>query len=383
MGKVRGNSVVVKRALRVDQSADSSLYLFTLTGEELLRIADISRISRDDVGRLIGYQRPEVKSHVEQIVEYLNGPSIVFPSAIVLALSSRVKFHSSRGPKTSDGISTAGFLEIPIDPDARRKPAWIVDGQQRVLALSLSNRQDLPVPVSAFVADDVELQRDQFIRVNNTRPLPRALITELLPEVSFSLPSGLASRKLPSAICDWLNTNAGSPFFGLIRRASTSPEKRKDTVVVDTSIVRMVEESFTNPSGCLFPYRNLATGETDTEGLLQVLLCYWTAVKNVFPEAWGLPPTRSRLMHGCGIRSMGRLMDKVMASFAFSQVDPLSSVEADLRLVAPHCRWTSGVWEDMGGLGWNDLQNVPRHIRLLSSFLIRTYLQAKTTAQLK
>ena len=371
---------IVRRALRVDQTPNIPLYLFTLTGEELLRIAVISRISRDDVGRLIGYQRPEVRSHVQQIVEYLNSDSVIFPSTIVLALTSSVRFHSSRGPKTSDGLSTSGSLEIPIDSDGLQKPAWIVDGQQRALAISMSNRPDLAVPVSAFVADDVEVQRDQFIRVNNTRPLPRALITELLPEVSFSLPSRLAARKLPSALCDVLNSSPESPFVGLIRRASTSADKRKDAVVADTSIVKMIEDSLSNPSGCLFPYRNLATGETDTEGLARVLLCYWTAVKHVFPEAWGLPPTRSRLMHGCGIRAMGRLMDKVMASHTFSSTDPMFMVEADLELVAPYCHWTSGVWEEMGGLGWNELQNVPRHIRLLSSFLIRTYLRAKSAA---
>ena len=364
--------------MRVDQTPDVPLYLFSLTGEELLRIAVISRISRDDVGKLIGYQRPEVRSHVKQIVEYLDSGSVIFPSTIVLALSTRVRFHSSRGPKTSDGLSTAGLLEIPIDSDEHQKPAWIVDGQQRALAISMSTRPDLAVPVSAFVADDVELQRDQFIRVNNTRPLPRALITELLPEVSFSLPSSLAARKLPSALCDILNSSPESPFFGLIRRASTGADRRKDAVVADTSVVKMIEESLSNPSGCLFPYRNLATGETDTEGVVRVLISYWTAVKHVFPEAWGLPPTRSRLMHGCGIRAMGRLMDKVMASHTFSNADPLSLVEADLNLVAPYCRWTSGVWEEMGGFGWNELQNVPRHIRLLSSFLIRTYLQAKS-----
>jgi len=375
---VKNTTTIVRRALRVDQSPEAPLYLFTLTGEELLKVAVISRISRDDVGRLIGYQRSEVRSHVQQIVEYLNSDLVIFPSTVVLALSSRVKFHSSRGPKTSDGLATAGFLEIPMNSDDRQKPAWIVDGQQRALAISMSNRPDLAVPVSAFVADDVELQRNQFIRVNNTRPLPRALITELLPEVSFSLPARLAARKLPSALCDVLNSSPESPFFGLIRRASTRADRRKEAVVTDTSVVKMIEESLSNPSGCLFPYRNLATGETDTEGVMGVLLCYWTAVKHVFPEAWGLPPARSRLMHGCGIRAMGRLMDKVMASHTFSSADPLALVEADLSLVAPHCRWTSGTWEEMGGLGWNELQNVPRHIRLLSSFLIRAYLQAKS-----
>ncbi len=38
---------------------------------------------------------------------------------------------------------------------------------------------------------------------------------------------------------------------------------------------------------------------------------------------------------------------------------------------------------EMGGLGgvsWNEIQNVPRHIRLLSNVLIRAYLEAKGNA---
>ena len=39
----------------------------------MLALADISRISRDNSGKLIGYQRPEVKRHVQDIINYLNG----------------------------------------------------------------------------------------------------------------------------------------------------------------------------------------------------------------------------------------------------------------------------------------------------------------------
>jgi hypothetical protein len=50
------------------------------------------------------------------------------------------------------------------------------------------------VPVVAFVTDDLELQRDQFLRVNNTKPLPRGLVTELLPEVHLPISPRLSSR---------------------------------------------------------------------------------------------------------------------------------------------------------------------------------------------
>ena len=50
----------------------------------------------------------------------------------------------------------AGTLKIPFPNGDGRKPGWIVDGQQRALALARSRRQDFPVPVNAFIADSVE-----------------------------------------------------------------------------------------------------------------------------------------------------------------------------------------------------------------------------------
>lgn len=353
--------------------------MFSLTSDELLRVADISRISRDESGNLLGYQRPDVRQHIQNILEYLDSNEIIFPNSIILALSSSVKFKQSRGPGTDDGIAKAGTLEIPIPTGEGPKPAWIVDGQQRALALSKCKRRDLPIPVNAFVADDIELQRDQFLRVNSARPLPRGLITELLPEVSSNLPSNLSAKKIPSAICDWLNREKTSPFFGLIRRASTPQESRITTVITDNSVVKMVEESMSQPSGILFPFRNIATGETDFDGITTVLMVYWSAVRKVFPDAWGKPATKSRLMHGAGIRAMGRLMDRIMPNIDPRKPTAQEEVARELRLVAPICRWTTGRWEHMDDLKWNDLNNVPRHINILSNVLIRGYLQARGT----
>lgn len=375
--EAKRRKVIRRRALRLEQDPAHPLYLFSLTGDELLAIADISRISRNDAGKLIGYQRPEVKRHVQDIVEYLDGDNVLFPNSLILALSSGVRFRSSRGPGVRDGLATAGLLEIPLPKPSQAKPAWIVDGQQRAIALSKSRHRDFPIPVNAFVADEVDLQRDQFLRVNNAKPLPRGLITELLPEVSLPLPVKLSAKKIPSAICDWLNRSETSPFFGLIRRASTPKPERSQTVVTDTPVVKMLEESLTHPTGCLFPYRNIATGETDFEGICSVLVAYWSAVKKVFPDAWGKPPEKSRLMHGAGIRAMGRLMDRIMPAIDVKDPRAVNQVERELARVAPICRWTSGTWEDMNDLAWNEVENVHRHIRLLSSVLVRAYVQAK------
>lgn len=370
-------SMIRRRALRLIQTPGHPIYLFSLTGAELLEIGEISRVSRDEAGQLIGYQRPEVKRHIQNIVDYLNGENILFPNSIILALSSRVRFRQSRGPSVGDGLSSAGILEIPISNGRQKKPAWIVDGQQRAVALSKCNNPNLIIPINAFVADEVELQRDQFLRVNSAKPLPHGLITELLPEVSTSLPANLSARRIPSAICDWLNSEKVSPFFGLIRRASTSDEQKAKAFVTDTSVIKMIEESLSSPAGCLFPYRNIATGETDFDGICKVLVTYWSAVAQVFPDAWGKPPSASRLMHGAGIRAMGRIMDRVIPGIRLHQDNALDLAVTEIQRIAPLCHWTKGKSEDLGGVSWNEIQNVPRHIRLLSNVLIRAYVEAK------
>jgi DGQHR domain-containing protein len=371
------SNMLKRRALRINQDPEHPLYLFTLTGEELVRVADISRVSRDEKGKLIGYQRPEVKRHVQNIVEYIDSGNVLFPNSVILALTSDVVFKEIRGPKVDQGYATAGTLEVPLPKQGEPKPAWIVDGQQRTMALTLSKRRDFPVPVNAFIADNVDTQRDQFLRINSTKPLPRGLIDELLPEVSTILPSNLAARKIPSALCDMLNRDPQSPFHGLIRQASTRNSKQTSPVVTDTVVIQMLHDSFSSASGVLFPFRNIATGVTDFNNVRALLLAYWKGVKETFPEAWGVRPEKSRLMHGAGIRSMGRLMDRVMSSVNFNKRNAVSLVRRELQYVQPYCHWTSGAWEELGGLRWNEVQNVSHHIRMLSNYLIRTYLSSR------
>lgn len=366
---------IERRALRIAQPSGTDLFLLTLSGSELLEISGISRVSRDDDGKLIGYQRPEVKKHVREISDYLQSPGMILAHPIILSFSSSVRFTSSRGRKTNDGLAVSGMLEIPVPGKDDAKPAWIVDGQQRALAISLCFRKEFAVPICAFIADDVEIQRDQFLRINNSRPLPRGLVTELLPEVTTILPPNLAMKRIPAALCDLLNRDDASPFKGLIRRSSTDETQRKKCVVTDTVLIKMLGESLTQTAGCFFPYRNIATGECDHSMIWHLLVSYWTAVKETFPEAWALPPTRSRLMHGVGIRAMGKLMDRIISAGNGLHENAVAEFKRELAFVAPYCRWTSGNWEEIGGMRFDDLQNVPKHLSVLTNYLVRKYVE--------
>jgi DGQHR domain-containing protein len=193
----------------------------------------------------------------------------------------------------------------------------------------------LNVPVVAFVAPDVATRRAQFILVNKAKPLPPRLINELLPEVDVQLPRDLSGRRIPSALCEMLNEDPDSPFHGLIKRISKPKAER--AVVIDSAVVEMIRASLKNPNGALAPFVSLGTGPSDVEGMYRTLVAYWSAVRVVFPRAWGLPPESSRLMHSAGIRAMGVLMDRIVTR---SMAQPNSNTHQlhSLQNIAPHCR---------------------------------------------
>ena len=357
---------ILVRALRAFQGNETPVYSFFLPGAEITRIADISRIHRDEQENLKGFQRREIKEHVNSIVKFLDCGSVIFPNSIILAMSPEIEFRQSRGPVPNGLVEAAqgGTLTIPIYPEGQRV-AWIVDGQQRSLALSRAKNRDLAVPVIGFVSSDIGTQREQFMLVNRAKPLPNRLINELLPEIGSVLPRDLAPRKLPSELCNLLNKDPSSPFYGLIRRESD--ENSETAVIVDTAIIETIKKNLRQPLGALSQYSSL--NETDTDAMYRLLVSYWSAVRDTFSNAWGLRPHESRLMHSAGIKAVGSLMDSiVLRAEGTLAVD--DEIKRSLQRIAPYCRWIEGTWEQLGWR-WNEVQSTTQHVSRLSDFLVR------------
>ncbi len=361
------NTTLAVRALRTRQGDGVDVYAFFVPGADVLRIADISRVHRDVDGQLQGFQRKEIRNHVQSIVDFLDQGPVLFPNAIILALSPKAIFTQARGSKPAGDVkaSEAGTLRIPISRSGT-KAAWIVDGQQRSLALSKARKKGFPVPVIAFVSEDLAVHREQFILVNKARPLNARLINELLPEVHTQLPRDLAPRRVPSELVNYLNAASDSPFKGLIRRAS---EETTTAVVNDTALLKVIKNSVGSPLGALSPYKATQVAPANVDAMYQTLSAFWRAVRDAFPDAWGRPPTESRLMHSAGIEAMGVLMDRIM-SRAAGTADPGRYAQEALIRIAPNCHWTAGRWPELGR-DWNEIQNVHREVRLLADHLIR------------
>lgn len=354
-------------ALEVRQGPQSCLYMFAIDGKQLPRFTTVSRVRRED-GVLDGYQRPEILAHVNAIRSYIESEEPMIPNAMVVAFDRRVRFEPDQESSAVNSTVRAGHLVIPVDDSQadEDKPGWIVDGQQRWAAMREADVDKFPVCVTAFVTDDEGQQRAQFILVNSTKPLPKGLIYELLPSTSGSLPPLLLRKKFPCLLLERLNLDEDSPFFGMIRTPTTP-----NGVVKDNSILRMLENSLTD--GCLYHYRYSDSAGGDVERMLELLRNYWSAVRDVFSDAWGLSPRQSRLMHGAGIVSMGFIMDAIAEPDIELGEEPSRELFLDgLESLRDRCRWTHGTWHFAPDVerNWNDIQNTSRDIQLLSRYLL-------------
>lgn len=355
-------------ALEIVQGPNRTFYSFAVDGKLLPKFATVSRIRRDADSLLAGYQRPEVFSHISEIRSYIESRDPLLPNAIVLAFDNRVHFIPE--DRHSHSFSRWGTLVIPITEGEPhdRKPGLIVDGQQRSAAIRDARVETFPICATGFIANDEREQREQFILVNSTKPLPKGLIYELLPTTEMKLPTLLQRRRFPAQLLSRLNSDSDSPLRGKIR-TPTTPQG----VVQDNSILKMLENSLSD--GVLYRFRDPATNEADVQSMLRVLNSFWDATASVFPKAWGQPPAKSRLMHGAGIISMGFLMDAIAERHRDAGLPSAEQFRGDLQPLNDVCRWTDGYWDFGPGIKrkWNEVQNTPKDIQMLANYLMVQY----------
>ena len=227
------------------------------------------------------------------------------------------------------------------------------------------NRSKLSVPVTAIESKDTDYEREQFVLINNTRPLPKSLVYELLPSIGEATPPRLQRRRKAYEVLQILANNDKSPFFQKIK--TTTSSDIPTAIIKDVSVLRMIENSTEN--GALSAHGNRFKKQA------MLLIQYWNAVAKVYEEAWELIPRLSRLTHGAGIISMGYLMDAISFKLRHEE-KPLATHHfvSELKKIGD-LPWTQGSWEFATDfvLPWNGIQNTSKDIDLLTNHLIRIY----------
>jgi DGQHR domain-containing protein len=210
------------QAILPRQSDRYTLFAFCARAADVLCFAQIDRISWREDGTLKGFQRSQVVAHIKEIRAYLERDDAVLPNSVVVAFT--------RGVNVARHEATA---RIRIDA-ADGPVAFVVDGQQRLSALADLPHKDFEVFVSGILCENDEELRKQFILINNTRPLPKPLIYELLPTVD-GLPHRLSSRSDVAALVERLNYDEASSLHGQIKQHTNPTGVLQDTVMQNSS----------------------------------------------------------------------------------------------------------------------------------------------------
>jgi DGQHR domain-containing protein len=341
-------------ALRARQAADHDVFVFAARPADLLAFSEIDRVGRGEDGKLTGFQRHQIASHIKDIRDYLARDDALLPNAVILAFVDGITLR-----ERADGI-----IDVAIDA-TKAKPGFVVDGQQRLSALSGLDKPGFEVFVSALVCKDYNELRQQFVLINNTRPLPKTLIYELLPTVE-GLPDRFTPRKFAARIVDRLNHLPGGALSGEIRQ-HTNPQG----VLSDTAMQKIVMNSASDGA-----IREFVRYEDREDRAVDLVNEFFGAVADVFGPEWhGMTPRQSRLRHGAGLVAMGFVMDLLYSSEGAIQ---RFQFERCLRLLQPHTAWTSGQWQlaDYDVRAWNGVQNTPVDIDLLARYLVSTMKRA-------
>ncbi len=342
-------TVHIYPALRAQQAADHDVFVFAASPEEVLKFAQIERVGRSDEGHLKGFQRHQIASHIRDIRDYLGREDALLPNAVIVAFINGAYIQDLGN----------GRQEVRIDV-SDGPPGFVVDGQQRLTALSGLNKPGFQVFVSALVCKNYDELRQQFVLINSTRPLPKSLIYELLPSVE-GLPERYTARRFAAKVVERLNFTGGRALRGEIRQ-HTNPQG----VISDTAMQKLVMNSASHGS-----LREFVRFEDREDRAVQLINEYFEAVADVFGGEWiGMTPRVSRLRHGAGIVAMGFVMDLLVASRnATAKADFVPA----LSILKPFTAWTSGSWNmDGHEFPWNAIQNTPSDIDLLTRHLVST-----------
>lgn len=338
------------KAIRAKQANGHDVFSFAATPEQVLEFAEIERVGRNDDGELKGFQRHQVATHIREIRDYLSREDALLPNAVIIAFIDGVKVTNTE----------KGVIDVEICTKQGR-PGFVVDGQQRLTALSGLRKDGFQVFVSALVCKNYNELKQQFVLINNTRPLPKTLIYELLPEVS-GLPERLGSRKISARVIERLNHNKNSSLRGEIKQ-HTNPKG----TLSDTAMQKIVMNSASD--GALREF--ISSNENYEERIIDLLNEFFFSVKYAFGSEWvGMNSKSSRLRHGAGLVAMGFVMETIYSIIGATHRDQFIPILIDLK---PHTAWTTGEWKLADGdtRKWNGIQNTPSDISALSNYLVK------------
>ncbi len=237
-------------------------YLAKIKAKDLLSIANKNLSRYEDVER--GLQRDRSPKQVKDIEEYVLRDNATFPNTIII----NIGYDESGEPNWNyDPVSNLLYIKD------REDVANVLDGQHRLFGLS--KKPDFEIPVSIFLGLPFSEQGAIFATINsNQRNVDKSLVYELF---------GLSDRRIEESIAynivSALNSDKDSPWFNKVKMLGRA---KNDGDISQGSFSKFIHENLLSKNKIM---RGLYESEKD-EVIYRILLEYFKAVKECFPEEW-------------------------------------------------------------------------------------------------
>jgi len=245
-----------KECLKIDQGG-LELYGFVINSKDL---REISFVSKREATNPQGYQRYLNIKRLKDVGEYINKPRATFPNSIIINLDpKKVRFEP-------DSAGKKGTLVISKEEGV----AWIIDGQHRLYGFSFAEGKEFDVLVAAFIGLAIRDQATIFKVINSTQKgVSPSLIYDLIDLTKDAEYFDERGHEILKA----LNTDDDSPWKNLIKMLGVG-----SGIISQAAFIGELK-NLLNRDAII---KEFAVGEQ-----IKILKDYYTAIKEIFPEAWG------------------------------------------------------------------------------------------------
>jgi DGQHR domain-containing protein len=328
----------------------------------VVRVDDLLSICKFDYRRMqyqneyadyLGIQRKLSEKRIKEIKKYCDTVDACFPTSIVISIDekcARIEDTERQGfmvLHVSEYVDkTSPELSISLD-----QVATIIDGQHRLKGLEEAQKVEFELSISIFIGADEATEASIFSIVN----LAQTKVNKSLAYDLFAYAKDRSPEKTCHEIVVALDKLDSSPFKGRIKRLGVRTEGRFGETLSQSTIVKGLlpyiskDPLSDRDAGKRYGFWEPALASANARRIfyeffrrdedvkiLQIVVNYFTAVKNRWPNAWNNTGKGNIINRTNGFNGFIRFLRPAYLNFTTDQrvvsIDDFSRLFKDVQL---------------------------------------------------
>lgn len=286
-----------------------TFYVGVMPSDIVLQIsyADIRRIKKRDIERVVGIQRELSPRRVKELQQYVRNIDATFPTSIILAIDGKdVTYDKKRGD-----------MRVTIGP----RVAQIIDGQHRIAGLE-GFAADFDLCVTIFVDMDLQDKAMTFATIN----LAQTKVNKSLVYDLYAFQKSRSPQKTCHTIARLLNREEDSPLYDRIKILGTATGGEYQNITQATFVSGLIVYISANPDAdrdllkrgkpieptppgrkARLMFREMFRARKDAE-IADVVWDYFAGVAERWPDAWDSQESGNILNRTTGFTGLMRFL---------------------------------------------------------------------------